>query len=148
MHFERIGPDAVRATSTVGNVLLWFGTTASMAVALAGLAQALWRRLRSGISVAGHHYRSALVITSMIALTLPFIATNRQSYIFHYLGAYGIGLGLLASHVAWLGRRRAWVTPACLLGVAVVALVYVPLWTGSVLTQRGFDLRLPFPGWR
>lgn len=147
MHFARVG-DAVRATSTLGNLLLWFGTTAALAAALAGLARSLWRKLRARTSVATAHCREALVIASMVALTLPFIVSNRQSYIFHYLGAYGLGLGLLASRVAAMGQRRPWVTLGFLLGVAGVSLLYVPLWTGAAITQRGFDLRLPFPGWR
>jgi len=147
-HFERIGPQAVRATSTIGNLLLWFGTTASIFVAITGLARALWRRLRGHIAIAPEHGREALAVAGMIALMLPFILTHRQSYIFHYLGAYGLGLGLLASRLVRIERRSSVAALGFLLATAVVAFIYVPLWTGSVLSTRGFELRLPFPGWR
>lgn len=148
MHFERVGPNAVRATSTIGNLVLWFGTTACLALAFVGLARGLWRRIRTHVPLPSDERRDAFVMGGMVALMLPFIVTHRQSYIFHYLGAYGLGLTLLASRVARLERRRAWLALAFLLGTAAVAFVYVPLWTGSVLTPRGFELRLPFPGWR
>jgi dolichyl-phosphate-mannose-protein mannosyltransferase len=148
MHFERVGPNAVRATSTIGNLLLWSATTASIAVALAGLARALWRRVRSGIAIAPEHGREALVVVGMVALMLPFIVTHRQSYIFHYLGAYGLGLGLLAARLVRIEKRISLVVLGFLLCTAVVSFIYVPLWTGSVLTPRGFELRLPFSTWR
>jgi dolichyl-phosphate-mannose--protein O-mannosyl transferase len=148
MHSERIGPSTLRATSTIGNLLLWYATTASIFVALAALARALWRRLRAGIAIPPEHGREALVVGGMVALTLPFILTHRQSYIFHYLGAYGLGLGLLASRLARIEKRRPLVVLGFLLAVATVSLIYVPLWTGAPLSMRGFLLRLPFPGWR
>jgi dolichyl-phosphate-mannose--protein O-mannosyl transferase len=148
MHSERLGPSALRATSTIGNLLLWYATTASIFIALAGLARALWRRLAAGIAIPAEHGREALVVGGMVALTLPFILTHRQSYIFHYLGAYGLGLGLLASRLARIEKRRPLVALGFLLGVAVVSFIYVPLWIGSPLSLRGFALRLPFPGWR
>jgi dolichyl-phosphate-mannose--protein O-mannosyl transferase len=88
------------------------------------------------------------VIAGMLALMLPFILTHRQSYIFHYLGAYGLGLGLLASLLARLEKRHAVVVLGFLVCTAVVSFIYVPLWTGSVLTVHGFEMRLPFSGWR
>ena len=92
--------------------------------------------------------RDALVLAGMLALMAPFILTHRQSYIFHYLGAYGLGLGLLASRIARLERRSAAAVVGFLVCTAVVSFIYLPLWTGSVLTPHGFELRLPFPGWR
>lgn len=148
MHFERVGPNAVRATSTIGNLLLWFGTTASILLAVAGLIRALWRWARQRAPIAVEHGREALVLAGMTALMLPFILTHRQSYIFHYLGAYGLGLGLLASRLARLEKRSSVAVLGFLVCTAVVSFVYLPLWTGSVLTPQGFELRLPFPGWR
>ena len=148
MHFERIGPNAVRATSTIGNLLLWFGTTACLLLALVGLVRAAWRWLHTRVAIAPEHGRDALVLAGMLALMAPFILTHRQSYIFHYLGAYGLGLGLLASRIARLERRSAAAVVGFLVCTAVVSFIYLPLWTGSVLTPHGFELRLPFPGWR
>jgi dolichyl-phosphate-mannose-protein mannosyltransferase len=148
MHFERVGPNAVRASSTIGNLLLWFATTAAVLAALVGLVRAIWRRWRARIAIPAEHGRAALAVGGMLALILPFVLTHRQSYIFHYLGAYGLGLGLLASYVARIERRKSTLVLGFLLCTAVVALIYVPLWTGAVITRHGFELRLPFPGWR
>jgi dolichyl-phosphate-mannose--protein O-mannosyl transferase len=94
------------------------------------------------------HRRDALALAGMTALMLPFIVTHRQSYIFHYLGAYGLGLGLLASRLVAIEKR--W--PLCALGFLVaaagVSMLYLPLWTGTVQTNHAFLLRLPFPSWR
>ena len=148
MHHESVGRGMVRATSTIGNVLLWFGTTASIILALAGLARAAFRRLRARVAVAAKSRSDALVLAGMVALMLPFILTHRQSYIFHYLGAYGLGLGLLASRLVRIEKRSALAALGFLLCAASVSMLYLPLWTGAVQSVHGYLLRLPFPGWR
>ncbi len=148
MHHEQVGPGTVRATSTIGNLLLWFGTTAAIALALVGLARAVFRRLRARVAIAATHRQDALVLTGMVALMLPFIVTHRQSYIFHYLGAYGLGLGLLASRVVRLERRSSLAALVFLACAASVSMLYLPLWIGTPQSVHAFLLRLPFPGWR
>jgi dolichyl-phosphate-mannose-protein mannosyltransferase len=148
MHHEQIGPATIRATSTIGNLLLWFGTTAAIVLALVGLARAAFRRLRSGVAIAARYRQDALVLTGMVALMLPFMVTHRQSYIFHYLGAYGLGLGLLASRVARLERRSSLAALVFLACAAGVSMLYLPLWIGAPQSVHAFLLRLPFPGWR
>jgi dolichyl-phosphate-mannose--protein O-mannosyl transferase len=147
-HFERLGGDLVRASSTIGNPLLWFATTAVMLVALAKLAVAVVRRLRDGLPIGTEQRATALALATMLALIVPFVATHRQSYIFHYLGAYGVGLGLLASRLARLERRAPRGALAFLLVAACVSMLYLPLWLASPQTMHAFLLRLPFPGWR
>ena len=147
-HFERLGGEVVRASSTIGNPLLWFATTAVILVALARLAVALVRRLRDRLPVGPEQRSNSFALATMLALVLPFVATHRQSYIFHYLGAYGVGLGLLASHLAWLEKRAPKGALAFLLVAACVSMLYLPLWLASPQTMHAFMLRLPFPGWR
>jgi dolichyl-phosphate-mannose--protein O-mannosyl transferase len=148
MHHESIGQGMVRATSTIGNLLLWFGTTASIVLALVGLARAVFRRLRRHMTIAPAHRRDALVLTGMVALMLPFIVTHRQSYIFHYLGAYGLGLGLLASRVVRLEKRSSLAALGFLVCAAAVSMLYLPLWISTPQSLHAFLIRLPFPGWR
>ena len=147
-HFERLGGDVVRASSTIGNPLLWFATTAAMLVALARLAVALVRRLRDHLPIGPEQRTNFLALATMLALILPFVVTHRQSYIFHYLGAYGVGLGLLASHLARLEKRAPKGALAFVLIAACVSMLYLPLWLASPQTMHAFLLRLPFPGWR
>jgi dolichyl-phosphate-mannose--protein O-mannosyl transferase len=148
MHHEGIGRGMVRAISTIGNLLLWFGTTACIVLALVGLARAVFRRLRRRVAVAAENRHDALVLVGMVALMLPFIATHRQSYIFHYLGAYGLGLGLLASRLVAIEKRSSLAALGLLLCVAGVSMLYLPLWTGAPQSAHAFLMRLPFPGWR
>jgi len=147
-HFERLGGNLVRASSTIGNPLLWFATTAVMLVALAKLAVAVVRRLRDGLPIGTEQRATALALVTMLALIVPFVATHRQSYIFHYLGAYGVGLGLLASRLAQLEKRAPGWALAFLVVAAGVSMLYLPLWLTSPQTMHAFMLRLPFPGWR
>jgi dolichyl-phosphate-mannose--protein O-mannosyl transferase len=84
----------------------------------------------------------------MVALMLPFILTHRQSYIFHYLGAYGLGLGLLSSRVVRMEKRSPMAALGFIVCATTVSMLYLPLWTGAPQTMHGFLLRLPFPGWR
>ena len=79
--------------------------------------------------------------TGMTALMLPFILTHRQSYIFHYLGAYGLGLGLLASRVVAIEKRWSLVALGFLVCAAGVSMLYLPLWTGAVQSTHGFLMR-------
>jgi dolichyl-phosphate-mannose--protein O-mannosyl transferase len=148
MHHERVGPTIVRATSTIGNPLLWFATTGALLLAGASLGRALYRRLRFGIPIAAEHRGDGLLLLGMVALTLPFIVTRRQSYIFHYLGAYGLGLGLLAARLIRIERRSALAVLGFVLGATVVSMLYLPLATGAPQTVHAFNLRLFFPGWR
>ena len=148
MYHEQVGRSVVRATSTIGNLLLWFGTTASMGLALVGLGRAVFRRLRAKVAIPVEHRRDALVLAGMVALTLPFIVTHRQSYIFHYLGAYGLGLGLLASRVVRIEKRSSLAALGFLVCAAAISMLYLPLWTGAPQSLHAYLLRLPFPGWR
>jgi dolichyl-phosphate-mannose--protein O-mannosyl transferase len=148
MHHENIGRGMVRATSTIGNILLWFATTASIVLALAELGRAMFRRLRGRVPISAVHWRNGLALAGMVALMLPFIVTHRQSYIFHYLGAYGLGLGLLAARLVRIEKRSSLAVLGFLLCAAGVSMLYLPLWTGAAQSTQAFLLRLPFAAWR
>jgi dolichyl-phosphate-mannose--protein O-mannosyl transferase len=117
-------------------------------VALVGLARAVYRWLQARAAISAQQRHDALALAGMVALMLPFILTHRQSYIFHYLGAYGLGLGLLASRVVRMEKRSSLAALGFLLCAATVSMLYLPLWTGAPQSMHGFLLRLPFPGWR
>jgi dolichyl-phosphate-mannose--protein O-mannosyl transferase len=148
MYHENIGRGLVRATSTIGNILLWFATTGSIVLACAGLGRALYRRLRHRVPIAAVHWQEGLVLAGMVALMLPFIATHRQSYIFHYLGAYGLGLGLLAGRLVRIEKRAAVAVLGFVVCAAVVSMLYLPLSTCATQTLHAYLLRLPFAAWR
>jgi len=104
--------------------------------------------LRARLAIVVECRRDALALAGMVALMLPFIVTHRQSYIFHYLGAYGLGLGLLASRLVRIEKRCSLAVLGFLVCAAGVSMLYLPLWTGAAQTTHAFLLRLPFAGWR
>jgi dolichyl-phosphate-mannose--protein O-mannosyl transferase len=112
------------------------------------LARALVRWFRARLPIAAEHRRSALALAAMTALMLPFILTHRQSYIFHYLGAYGLGLGLLASRLVRIEKRSSIAVLGFLICAAGISMLYLPLWTGAAQSTHAFHLRLPFASWR
>jgi dolichyl-phosphate-mannose-protein mannosyltransferase len=148
MFHENVGRGLVRATSTIGNLLLWFATTGSIMLACAGFCRALYRRLRHRVPIAAVHWQEGLVLAGMVALMLPFIATHRQSYIFHYLGAYGLGLALLAGRLTRIERRAPLAVLGFVVSAAVVSMLYLPLATGAAQTMHAYLWRLPFASWR
>ncbi|MGH3263685.1 MAG: hypothetical protein ACRDNS_17025, partial [Trebonia sp.] len=113
-------------------------------VCLWALVQLLRIRTRLSDEMAA----AGFVLGGMLALTLPFIVTQRESYIWHYFGAYALALGLLAALLARLERRRPGLTLAFCALVAAVSFYYHPVWTNGLIDRAGFLHRLPFPGWR
>jgi dolichyl-phosphate-mannose-protein mannosyltransferase len=148
MHYDAVDSTMVRATTSLGNVLLWFATTAVIGWTLFATAQTLWRARRSRDVLATIDKGGLFVVATMVALILPFVLTHRQSYIFHYLGSYGLGLGLLAAWVVKLEKRFARSTLAFVALATAVSIVYAPVWTNALISRTGFIVRLPFPGWR
>ena len=149
MHHQQVEAGAVRASTSLGNVLFWYAATAALVGTLFAAAAALWRGRRSAAAArAVLTSPELLVIATMIALVLPFMLTHRQSYIFHYLGAYGLALGLLASWLVRTERRRAAAVFAFVVAGAAVSIVYAPVWTNALVSHAGYVARLPFPGWR
>lgn len=140
----------VRAATCLGNLLLWFSVTVVVVATLVVGGRSVWRAAgtRRFQDVPAQDRGGLFIIATMIALMLPFILTNRQSYIFHYLGAYGLGLALLASWVINLGERSSRAILSYVALATAVSIVYVPIWVNAAVTQAGFLARLPFPGWR
>jgi dolichyl-phosphate-mannose--protein O-mannosyl transferase len=59
---------------------------------------------------------------------LPWIFSNRDSYLYHYLPSYVFGLVLLAGLVSKLGTRRA-LQLGFVIAVAAVFVFCVPVWS-------------------
>jgi dolichyl-phosphate-mannose--protein O-mannosyl transferase len=148
MYHEVVGPGLVRATSSIGNILLWFAATGSILLALVGLGRGLYRRLRRREPFPAIARQETMVLAGMVALMLPFIVTHRQSYIFHDLGAYGLALGMLAARLVRIEKRTALPVLAFVVCAAAVSMLYLPLATGAAQTLHAYHMRLPFPSWR
>lgn len=148
MHYADYGPSMVRATSSIGNPVLWFATTAALLFALGRAGSSSWRAFRFTRNFSALKAPELFAMVTMFALMTPFIFSHRQSYIFHYLGAYGLGLGVLASSFVKVERRSPGIALIFLVVAAAVSVYYAPVWTEGLISHGGFVARLPFPGWR
>jgi dolichyl-phosphate-mannose--protein O-mannosyl transferase len=146
----------VRSMSSMGNPLLWwagsFAVLWTLATALSTWASVLGARLRARptpLSAIGAVDGAELGALALFALpVLPWVLSRRDSYIYHYLPAYGFAVVLVAGKLARLldeGRRRGWV------GVGLLTLSgwwVSPVSAEIPVTRAGYELRLWLPAWR
>ena len=152
LRFDWVEGRQIRAMSSLGNPLLWWTSTAAM---LASLGSLLWLGARRLMQPSTrdqprelHTQARVLVGLAWVGFLSPWILTARDSYIYHYLPAYALGLVWLGGLVAQ-GHRR-W-PRACLVFVSVVVAVsifYAPVWAQLPISPRGYDLRLFLHRWR
>jgi dolichyl-phosphate-mannose--protein O-mannosyl transferase len=79
---------------------------------------------------------------------VPWIVSRRDSYIYHYLPAYGFGVALVAGKIA-----RALTDRKRLGLVGVGAITLCSWWVSPVnaeipVSRTGYELRLWLPAWR
>ncbi len=107
LHFAR-DEDVIRMLTTAGNPILWWGV--NLAVLWTGLD---WlRRMRSGfaasVRAAAPAWKGQIYLALLWFLPLcPWIFTNRDSYIYHYLPSYVFGLVLFGGLVSSLRSAKA-----------------------------------------
>jgi dolichyl-phosphate-mannose-protein mannosyltransferase len=149
--------------STMGNPLFWWTSTLAVLGSAVALGAALVSRIRRAVPAApaatavgrdlreffGTHRRgAALLLAAWAAPFAPWVLTERDSYIYHYLPSYGAALLLLAGLAAALLRRRPkTATAAILLGIAAVV-YFAPMMQAWPITPEAFRDRLWLPRWR
>ena len=134
----------VRVLTMLGNPLLWWGSTLAI-LASAGIAvRYAWRRSEAiGPVFSTSAMRSwGLLVVLWIAPLLPWIASSRDSYAYHYMPTYAVGLialaGLASRAYAWKPR----VTLAAVCVVVVVSAYYAPVWGELPIGYSALDRRL------
>ena len=155
MRFSQV-EGVVRTMTTMGNPLLWWAVSASVlwgAVELSGATFGSFVRFRQ---------RSPRPLGPLQKLprgevwglllwflpVLPWILSRRDSYIYHYLPAYGFGVVLAAgklTRVLMREPRPGWI------GIGAIALASfwcAPVWAEIPISRTGYELRMWFPGWR
>jgi dolichyl-phosphate-mannose-protein mannosyltransferase len=133
----------VSVTSCVGNPVLWYLTTAGFLLTIARLLRA---RTRGPLSP--QLRAQGLVLFTAIALMLQWLLTNRESYIWHYMGTYSLGLVLVAAGLATWSRRAPRAAGGVVLALLAVSVFYAPVWTNVVLDVGAMRWRLFMPLWR
>ena len=152
-HRELLPGGQVRLTSTVGNPLLWYLTTAAFALSAVEVGRGLWwrwQRRRERLPaepLRPQLWAQGFLLLGAVVLILQWIFSNRESYIWHYMGSYAFGLILLAGRFAPLWREQAGRVLALVAGVLAVSIFYSPVWTNGLLSQAAARWRLFLPAW-
>ena len=141
LHYARDG-DVVRALSTSGNPILWWGVNVALIWSLLNVLRGpgkggLFAADRAS-PIAGQGF---LLLLWCLGLS-PWILTNRDSYIYHYLPSYVFGLILLGGLVSTLSN-----TKVRFAFVAVVASVFAycfRVWSKIPLDSDSFLHRIFF----
>ena len=142
-------PDGMtRVMSCVGNPLLWYLTSFTFVIATAVVLRDGWRRLRAQVPISAFVRQEALVLITAAALIVQWTITNRESYIWHYMGTYSLGLVLLAGVVDRETLTRPRAAGALLLVLMAVSVFYSPVWTNGLLSNTAASWRLFLPRWR
>jgi dolichyl-phosphate-mannose--protein O-mannosyl transferase len=79
---------------------------------------------------------------------VQWIITNRESYIWHYMGTYSLGLVLLAGMIDVRFADRPQLIGVGLLAAMAVSVFYSPVWTNGLLSWFEVSLRLFLPRWQ
>lgn len=148
----------VRVLSSMGNPLLWWLVDLAVLVTAVGLVKVAIDRLRKrGFSLRLAELRALLdtrpgryaaLLLAWFLPIFPWIATHRDSYIYHYLPAYGFGIVLVAALLDELYSKLRLAALGLLMAVAVVSGYYAPIWGQLPVTPAGVERRLFIRSWR
>lgn len=148
MRHDRTAQGLVRMMVGLGNPLLWWMGWVRMVATLGWLAWVGRRGLGAVRDGIGALRPSVLLCAAWIGFLSPWLLTERDSYLYHYLPAYGFALVSLGGAAAQLFTRsaRKGLLAWCL--VASVSVFYAPVWAQLPLSDDEVAMRLWLPAWR
>ena len=127
LHYERNG-DVVRALTTKGNPLLWWGVNLAVLWSTVDLVSRKWRDGLIGTAPDTRPSSGRNYLLLMWVLPLcPWIFTNRDSYIYHYLPSYVFGLVLFGGLTSTLSDPK--VRFGVVVGITLVFAYCVRVWS-------------------
>lgn len=148
----------VRVMTSLGNPLLWWASATCVIASIVWATRAWGRRLlerflprlrsseQSGAEPtleADMLIPSSWLLVAHASAMAPWVLTERDSYVYHYLPSYAFGLILLAGWAGWLYRqaesRR--IVLAVLGVVVVVSGYYAPVWAQLPVSKQAFAAR-------
>lgn len=107
LHYAQDG-NIVRALTTKGNPLLWWGVNLAVLWSMVDLVRRKWRERLEGTAPSARPASGRNYLLLMWFLPLcPWIFTNRDSYIYHYLPSYVFGLVLFGGLTSTLSNPKA-----------------------------------------
>jgi dolichyl-phosphate-mannose--protein O-mannosyl transferase len=147
----------------LGNPLLWYSASLSLLVALVLLLARLplfFRRFFALPPPANASFnntspddtlpRYGFALLAWFAPVFPWMLGQRDSYIYHYIPAYGAGLVLLSGVVSAATRTRAGLVFALVFAVAALGLTiyFAPILCQYPISTEAFEQRMWLEGWR
>jgi dolichyl-phosphate-mannose-protein mannosyltransferase len=158
LRFDILADGRVRSMTTLGNPLLWWASTVAIGSSVLRLLGPVkgWvsscvgqRRLVELRAHWGSELRPVATLLLFWSLLIaPWVISNRDSYIYHYLPAFGFAIILVAGGITRLSRQRLRLGLAALLFIGAVSAFYAPVWGQLPISRAGVGQRLFVSHWR
>ena len=140
---------SLRALLTLGNPLLWWGSTVAVVIAALMIVRAGPRRLWDQ-ATAARAAGAGLLLWIVAAWAGPiafWIPSLRDAYVYHYFPSYAFALPLLAGLLERFYQRRPLWGLLAILAVGEASVIYAPLWAELPISEAALRARL-LPIWR
>lgn len=155
MRYSEAG-GAVRAMTSMGNPLLWWAASVGVISTLITAASSALASVRSRLRREGEPWArlrqfdapSVWLVGLWCLPIVPWVVSRRDSYIYHYLPAYGFAVVLVAGRLAALLTSRPRLGAAGAGLIAATTAWLAPVWCEIPISRAGYELRVWFPGWR
>jgi dolichyl-phosphate-mannose--protein O-mannosyl transferase len=151
LRYDVVYPNLVRAMTSLGNPLLWWTSDLVLLGGLGLSARAVFRfarERRKTVKIGRLARANASIMAFALALLLPWVIGNRDSYIYHYLPTYAFLLLLVAGDLSVVYRRHRIGAVAFVAAVGLVSVYYAPVWAQLPINPSGFKARLFLKTWR
>lgn len=143
LRYAKLRTGDVRAMTTLGNLASWWGVLVAVCVTLVATVRALVTRVPDVL-----RRPDPWLVLLWAAPIVPWIVSDRDSYVYHYLPAYGFGLVLLAGLVTRARERHPRRFVTFFVAVTLVFAAYAPIWAQLPVRPWIWRLLLFLPSWR
>jgi dolichyl-phosphate-mannose--protein O-mannosyl transferase len=153
MRRDVVDLDVVRVMTSLGNPLLWWSSALSVIGTIVWTASEWLKKLHLRLSAGGATAEAgsanellepmSWLVVAHLSSMAPWVLTQRDSYIYHYLPSYAFGLIVLAGWAAsYYGKPSSRRAVLALSAVAVVVSgYYAPVWAQLPMSTAAFEAR-------
>lgn len=141
--YDAVANNRFQVTTTLGNPVLWWGSTVSM---LASTAYVIYRQVTHGERIINHALTPFIV--GFFAFWLPWAPVSRVLFLYHYFPAYGFALFTVTYWLRQLWNRSPQAVIAVLAGLFLISIFFLPLSIGWwSLSKAQLDVRVWVGSW-